>query len=170
MAAIQTEVDTCVALGSEAISVHYLGDDALSTRAGYTATTSPAARALVKRQLDYAQAQNVALAIEPMEPDLLTCAAAAFPTMQLCLDPARVQMGWHSGALSLSEYYDGLEQRIGYVHLYDILDGHGHVPPGCPGANLTTRDWRWVIETLGDQKYRGLCALEIRCAESQPGG
>jgi sugar phosphate isomerase/epimerase len=150
MAAIQTEVDTCVALGSEAISVHYLGDGALSTRAGYTATTSPAARALVKRQLDYAQAQNVALAIEPMEPDLLTCAAVAFPTMQLCLDPARVQMGWHSGALSLSEYYDGLEQRIGYVHLYDILDGHGHVPPGCPGANLTTRDWRWVIETLGD--------------------
>ena len=45
-----------------------------------------------------------------------------------------------AGGNTLSEYYDGLESRIGYVHLYDQLEGEGHVVPGCPGAQLTTRD------------------------------
>eukprot|EP01051_Picozoa_sp_SAG22_P023411 SAG22_NODE_6031_length_913_cov_1.108108_1_plen_290_part_10 len=149
---VKQELDTAAALGSEAISVHYLGSDgvdgSMSTVKGYAGGD----RAAIQRCIDAARRANVALTIEPMEPVSVRRATAAFPDLQLCMDPCAVRFAPHAGGQSLQQYYDGIESKVGYVHLYDMRGDDGHLVPGCAGGRLSAKDWRYVLDMLSDNK------------------
>ena len=105
-------MDTAAALGSEAISVHYLGNrgehGTMSTSNGYDGTVRPPLQAswprasdpdalpaqpdaTVRECIDHATAQGVALTIEPLDPSSLHRATTTYPDLQLCMDPAAVR-------------------------------------------------------------------------------
>ncbi len=149
--AYQTEIDTASYLGSEAISVHYIGEE-LTTR-GYTGGN----REHVQRILEYGHRKNVSIALETLDFESLQQALHDFPRLGVCLDPACIR--WNSPH-SLQEFLQMAASRIQFLHLYDQRGEIGHLTPGC--GEIPAEDWGYLVRYLRESDFDGPAVLEIR--------
>lgn len=148
--AYQTEIDTAAYLGSKAISVHYIGEE-LTTR-DYSGRN----RELVERVLEYAHQKNVFIALETQNFESLERALRDFPRLGVCLDPVCIRK---SSSHSLSDFMSMAENRIQFLHLYDLRGQSGHLTPGCGEVPLD--DWVYLLRHLRESEFRGPVVLEI---------
>ena len=147
----QTEIDIAAHLDSEAISVHYIGEE-LTVRDYAGCTTD-----LVTRVLDYGVQQGVSIALESLEFDSMRRALSDFPGLDVCLDPACIHA--HS-THDLRDFIDVIGDRVSFLHLYDVRDDLVHLTPGS-GA-IPVEDWKYMFAYLKDISFTGPAVLEIR--------
>jgi sugar phosphate isomerase/epimerase len=151
--AYQEEIDTAAFLGSEAISMHYIGEE-LTTQ-GFTDTD----RASIRRVLDYGEDQGVCVALETRDLDSMKKAVDTFDNLGVCLDPACIR---DCSEYSLPEFVEAVKDRICFLHLYDTrgAEGGGHYTPGT--GDIPREDWLYLLEVLREIDFRGPAVLEIK--------
>ena len=149
--ALTEEIETAATLGSEVISVHYIGQDL--TVHSYTGKNSD----FVKRILRYASDSGVKLALETTNLHTMKRAINDFDELGVCLDPAAIRAHSHH---SLQEFTQVTKERICYLHLYDSRVDDGHLTPGT--GDIPRDDWQHMLEILWEINYRGPAVLEIK--------
>lgn len=148
--AYQEEIDTAAYLGSEAISVHYIGEHV--TTCGFARKDIE----LVRKVLDYAESKGVKIALETRDFDSLKQAIDEFPDLGVCLDPACIR---DNSSHSLQEFIDATVDRICFLHLYDSRENTGHLTPGT--GTIPKEEWLYMLDALEDADFHGLAILEI---------
>ena len=152
-AACREEIDSAAFLGSEAISMHYIGEE-LSTRRLKDGDWES-----VRRVLDYSREKGVCVALETLDLDTMKKALASFDNLGVCLDPACIR---DCSGYSLREFVEAVKERICFLHLYATrgAEGGGHFTPGS--GDIPTEDWLYLLAVLRQIDFRGPAALEIK--------
>ena len=149
--AYMLEIDAAASLGSEAISVHYLGEE-LTTR-GFTGRQYD----FVHNVLGYATNKGVSMALETWDYESLQRAVGKFSNLSVCLDPACI----HSNSShSLEDFIGATADRISFLHLYDTKGTTSHLTPGC--GEIPLEDWKCLWQFVRESDFQGPAVLEIR--------
>ncbi len=146
----EEEIDTASNLGSEAISVHYIGQE-LTTR-GFSGKNP----SFVQKVLDYAQRRGVRIALETRDFESLKRATGEFGNLGVCLDPACIR---DCSPYGLKDFMEAVQDRICFLHLYDSRGVHGHLTPGT--GDIPREDWKYMLESLSEIDFQGAAVLEI---------
>jgi sugar phosphate isomerase/epimerase len=149
--AYKEEIDTAAYLGSEAISVHYIGKD-LTTQS-FTGDNLD----FVQNVLDYAESRDVQIALETYDFISLRDAVNQFENLGVCLDPACIH---GVSEYSLKDFIEVTMDRICFLHLYDSREDEGHLTPGT--GDIPRDDWLYMLEVLREIDFQGPAVLEIR--------